>query len=155
VVTAHDILANKVVAGQQAAVIGGGATGCETANYLGAHGKKVTLVEALPAIGAGEQPVRMIWLKNSLNRFGIRIETNAEVEAIDASGALHISRNGQKECLGTFDTIVMAVGVRCHDPISPGIMKAMPEVHVVGDAFAMPTNGLDALHHAAKIARRI
>jgi hypothetical protein len=29
------------------------------------------------------------------------------------------------------------------------------EIYTIGDAYAVPTNGLDALHHAFEIARLI
>lgn len=155
VTTAHDVLCGKKVPGDRVAVIGGGATGCETANYLGAMGRKVTLIEAVSDIGSGEEPARKVWLMKSLSKYGVKIETNSPVEEIMPSGELFVTREGRRESIGVFDTVVVAAGVRCYDPISESIKDTTPEVYVVGDAYVMPTSGLDALHHAAEIARMI
>ncbi len=153
VLTAHAVLAGTRETGARVAVIGGGATGCETANYLGAQGKKVTLVESLPDVGSGEEPARKVWLLRSLAGYGVEILTHCSVREIRPSGELLVSRTGIEGVLGTFDNIVLATGVRGYDPLSPFLEKIASEVYVVGDAYAMPTNGLDALHHAAAIAR--
>lgn len=155
VLTAHDVLDGRKVPGNCIAVIGGSATGCETANYLGSIGKKVTLLEAGPSIGAGEEPARKVWMLKSLSRYGVEIFTGSIVEEISDTGKLLITRNGRQESIGVFDIIVLATGVCCNDLISEKIRETVREIYVVGDAYVMPTNGLDALHHAAQIARAI
>jgi 2,4-dienoyl-CoA reductase-like NADH-dependent reductase (Old Yellow Enzyme family)/thioredoxin reductase len=155
VITANDVLCGKKIPGECVAVIGGGATGCETANYLGSTGRKVTLIEALSEIGKGEEPARKVWLMKSLSKNGVKIETNAPVAEISDSGELFVLREGRRESVGVFDTVVAAAGVQCYDPLSEIIKGIAVEVYVIGDAYVMPTNGLDALHHAAEIARII
>lgn len=155
VLTAHDALYDRKVSGNYIAVIGGSATGCETANYLGSLGKRVTLIEVKSSIGTGEEPARKVWMMKSLSQYGIEIHTNSSVEEITDSGELFVFRNGRRESIGVFDTIVLATGVCCYNPISEEIRNITPEVYVIGDAYVMPTNGLDALHHAAEIARAI
>nr|WP_321513990.1 FAD-dependent oxidoreductase [uncultured Pseudodesulfovibrio sp.] len=155
VITAHDILGGKSINGQTVAVIGGGATGCETANALAAEGKKVTLVEVLPDIGIGEVPARKVWLIKSLAQQGVTIETNTKVDEIATSGELFVVQEGQRKNLGEFDAFVMATGVSSHNPLRGISSDVAGETYVVGDAYLMPTNGLDALHHASEIARTI
>ncbi len=155
VVTAHDVLSGKVDPGETAAVIGGGKTGAETANYLGAKGKKVTVVEAMHMIAMDAVPARMVWLNKSLAGYGVQIQTNRLVEEIGASGEVFVRREGNRESLGKFDTIVMAAGVRSHDPISEAIKDVAPEVYPIGDCYVMPSNGHYAILHAAEIARMV
>lgn len=155
VVTAHAVLAGETVSGRVVAVIGGGGSGCETANYLAAAGKKVTLVEARSDIGTGEMPARKVWLMQSLARQQVAVETDAAVEEITEAGELFVVQNGQRRSLGAFDAVVVATGVRSHDPLGRIGEDVAGEVYVVGDAYVMPTNGLDALHHASEIARII
>ncbi|MBN2080443.1 MAG: FAD-dependent oxidoreductase, partial [Spirochaetes bacterium] len=63
-VTAHDVLEGRTDTGQRVAVIGGGMIGAETANHLAHHGKRVTIVEMLPAVAQDEQEyVRLFLLK--------------------------------------------------------------------------------------------
>lgn len=47
---ASDVLLGKVETGKNVLIVGGGLVGAETAEYLGYHGVKVTLVEMLPQI---------------------------------------------------------------------------------------------------------
>ena len=47
VVTYFDVLAGLVKTGTKVVVVGGGSTGCETAEYLHCQGKEVTVVEML------------------------------------------------------------------------------------------------------------
>lgn len=155
VTTAHHVLSGAVSAGGKVAVIGGGATGCETANYLASQGKRVTLIEALQDVGMGEEPPRKVWLIRRLNEGGVHIRTGTRVERIDDAGQIVVSREDHTESLGPFDTIVLAAGVRSYDPLSERIGDLVAEVHAIGDAYAVPTNGLDAIHHAAEVARRI
>ena len=55
VIDAQEILYDRVAVapGERFAVIGGSATGCETAEWLVAAGAKVTIVEMLPTVGQG------------------------------------------------------------------------------------------------------
>ncbi|MEQ8170812.1 MAG: FAD-dependent oxidoreductase [Candidatus Eremiobacterota bacterium] len=154
VVTAHDVLSGKVDTGNSVVVIGGGSTGCETANYLGYKGKKVSLIEATGAVGTGEEPARKVWLIQSLNEYGVKIYVNMKVLNITSTGII-VLHNEQEENIGLFDTIVIASGVRSYNPISEDIKGMVKEIYTVGDAYVMPTNGLDAIHHASEIARMI
>ena len=129
-ITAQDVLGGKKFPGDRVAVIGGGATGCETANYLGAAGKKVTVIEALFEIGKGEEPARKIWLMKSLAKYGVKIEANASVKEISDVGEIFVLREGgRRESLGIFDTIVAATGVRSYDPLSKSIRNIAAEVY--------------------------
>lgn len=152
VTTAHAVLEGEGIKGC-VAVIGGGATGCETAHHLASQGNDVTIVEALADIATDEMPARKVWLMQQLARKGVIIETSVIVEKITESGLLHIRRKDSKGELGPFDSIVMATGVRSHDPLGAAKGALRGETYVVGDAYVRPSNGLDALHHAAEIAR--
>ena len=155
VITAHTVLEGKAIQGTDFAVIGGGATGSETANFLACQGKNVTIVEALGDIATDEMPARKVWLMQSLARKNVTITTNTVVNEITEKGELMVVQDGQEQNLGAFDAIVMATGVRSHDPLGAMQGKVPGETYVVGDAYVMATNGLDALHHAAEIARTI
>ena len=118
VVTAHSVLQGAPLRGQTALVIGGGATGSETAHYIVDQGKTVTIVEALPDIATDEMPARRVWLMQNLIRKGVTIATDTVVDEITDSGEVLVIRSGQKQSLGVFDSIVMATGVRRHNPLA-------------------------------------
>lgn len=150
--TAHAALEGGVDHALKIAVVGGGATGCETAHYLAHQGKEVTIVEALPNIGAGEMPARMIWLVRNLAQKDVAVLTGTKVEEVTRAGELVVTRRGERENLGPFDAVVMATGVRSHDPLKSIREKPGRKTYVVGDAYVLATNGLDALHHAHETA---
>ena len=54
---ALEVLAGRKDVGQKVAVVGGGAIGCETAEYLQRIGKQVTILEMLDDIGKDVSPV--------------------------------------------------------------------------------------------------
>ena len=155
VTTAHAVLEGKELQGRHIAVIGGGATGCETAHHLATQGKNVTIIEALPDIGTDEMPARKVWLTQQLAKKEVVVSTNTTVDEISETGQLLVTRNGQQENMGPFDAIVMATGVRSYNPLGLMNENRLGETYVVGDAYLMATNGLDALHHASEIARMI
>lgn len=155
VYTAHDVLSGKQISGGNVVVIGGGATGCETANHLASEGNKVTLVEALPDVATDEMPIRKIWLMRSLAEKNVTLKTNTMVKNITDSGELFVVQEEQEKSLGEFNSIVMATGIRPHNPFTKISEDISGNVLVVGDAYVMPTNGLDALHHASELARII
>ena len=153
--TAHEVLEGNKIIGENIAVIGGAATGCETANYLGSLGKKVTIFETSNNIAMGEEPPRKVWLMKSLANYKVKIKTQVIVSEIDKSGQLLTIDDGVSTNAGKFDTIVMATGVKIYDPLSKKINNLVPEVYVIGDAYVLPTNANDAIHHAAEVANRI
>ena len=57
VATALDVLAGRKQTGQTVVIVGGGSTGCETAEFLAQKGKQVTILEMLPRIGADYGPM--------------------------------------------------------------------------------------------------
>ena len=66
----------KVLAGEQqvygkVAVIGGGMVGCETAEYLAARGCKVSVVEMMDKIAAGESSTILPTLMENYKAYGV------------------------------------------------------------------------------------
>ena len=91
----------------------------------------------------------------NLAQKGVVMMTHTTVERITADGELLVSQQEENKSLGLFDTIVTATGMRSHDPIGAADGMLTGKSYLIGDAYVMPTNGLDAIHHAAEIARMI
>jgi dihydrolipoamide dehydrogenase len=94
-----------------AAVIGGGAIGCEFASMMSDLGTQVTILEALPKILPGcDRDVAEVVVR-SFKRRGIEIRTDVKVEGHEPSGEQTTVHLGDGSSV-TVDTIVMSIGRR-------------------------------------------
>ncbi len=134
VVTAHDLLDGRVLAGATAVVIGGGQVGAETANYLALIKRKVTLVEMLPEIALGQEANNRTFLLKSLDEAKVRILTNTRVTGITVDGVMVEAEGSSPELLKA-ETVVIAVGSKCTNLLAAELRQAgLPDVRLVGDA---------------------
>ena len=109
-IVAHDVLSEKVeVPGENVVIIGGGLVGFETAEFLAARQKKVTVLEmkekALQDLG----PLRQITAQFAMAQMPITIETSTTVERIED----HVVVASGKEY--PYDSVIMAVGSKAND----------------------------------------
>jgi dihydrolipoamide dehydrogenase len=94
-----------------AAVIGGGAIGCEFASLLADMGTTVTVLEALPAILAGCDTEVASVVGRSFKKRGIEIRTGVNITGhTPKKGATTIAIEGGDDV--TVDMVVMSVGRR-------------------------------------------
>jgi dihydrolipoamide dehydrogenase len=110
VLTSDEVLAlDRLPA--SAAVIGGGAIGCEFASMLSDLGTQVTILEALPKILPGCDSDVADVVVRSFKRRGIDVRTGVEVQGHEPSGEQTSIRLGDGSTV-TVDAIVMSVGRR-------------------------------------------
>ena len=110
VLTSDEVLALDRLPGS-AAVIGGGAIGCEFASMLSDLGVQVTILEALPKILPGCDADVAEVVVRSFKRRGIEVRTGVTVEGHDPSGDQTTIRLGEGQTLSV-DAIVMSIGRR-------------------------------------------
>jgi NADPH-dependent 2,4-dienoyl-CoA reductase/sulfur reductase-like enzyme len=96
VVDAQEVLYGRVDLDpeERVAVVGGSATGCETAEYLVARGVDVAIVEMLPSIGHGIEAITRRHLVRELRARGVEIVTNAKVTMIEPGRLLYEAPDG-------------------------------------------------------------
>ena len=94
-----------------AAVIGGGAIGCEFASMMSDLGTQVTLLEALPKILPGCDTDVSDVVVRSFKKRGIDIRTGVKVEGHEPSGEQTTVKLGDGESV-TVDAVVVSVGRR-------------------------------------------
>lgn len=136
------------------AVLGGGLVGLETADFLRAQGKAVTILEKLPEV-ASYRRVEGIFRAYLLNRLSrtdesVLILTSSNVSEIGPDYVI-IEQNGNERKLSGIDSVVLATGFRPTLPFEPDIISPDCEVHVIGDARE-PRTIFEAIHSAAKVA---
>ncbi len=152
VTTAQEILDGNVNPGAKVLVIGGGMTGVETADFMGEHGKAVTILEMREDIALDEMPTPRAFMMPRLAERGIQKIVNATVKKFNEDGVIY-EQYGEQKSIGGFDTIVLAMGVKSYNPLEEAAKKICKEVYVVGDANAVgPANKATEAGLAAALA---
>ena len=145
-VTVEDVLLGKREVGQKVVIIGGGLEGLDTALYLAKQGKKVTVVEALPEVGAGmETTTYMTFFRKSgglIDKYKITILTQSPVIEVKDNGVEIVDKLGCRKLIEG-ETVICAVGRK--SALDSELMEDIEEVYVIGDARE-PRKIIDAIH---------
>jgi dihydrolipoamide dehydrogenase len=108
VMTSDEVLSMPSLPGA-AAVIGGGAIGCEFASMMSDLGTRVTVLEVLPKILPGcDKDVASV-VERSFKKRGIEVRTGVEVKGHEPSGAGTTVRLGDGSSVDV-DVVVVSVG---------------------------------------------
>ena len=142
---------NETIHGKKVVVGGGGLVGCETALYLRDHGNEVTIVEMLPEIAMGMEPISRGYLLREIKEKGIAIKTSAPVREITDNG-VRIGNNGNEELLPA-DLFVTAFGGR-HDHSLYLELKKHYETYQIGDVHKVGKI-IDAVHSGFAIGKKL
>lgn len=161
VVQAWDVLEGKVEVGKEVVVIGGGAVGVETAEYIGEigtltadelrfmmifdaephdkikyllnHGsKKVSVVEMQPKFATDINPGCRWSIMMRVRQLGIDLYSKSKVTAIKKDGVIIENEDGEKFLPA--DTMVLAVGATPNNGMESELLNAGIVVDTIGDA---------------------
>ena len=149
-VKATDVLKGKKEVGMNVLIIGGGMVGVETADFLGEHHHKITIVEMLPEIARDEPDTVKYFLMERLNNYEIIVITNTTVKRFFDDGVFCETNCKEKKLTG-FDTIVLAIGTKAYNPLKEEIKGKVKEVYVIGDAVKA-RKAVEAIEEAARVA---
>ena len=135
----------SVGAGERVVVIGGSATGCETAEHLVNAGADVTIVEMRSSIGHGIEPITRRHLLRELRKQGVKVLTNAKVIMIEDDHVLY--ETGEETLSVDADRVALAIGWK---PAGNKLAEAIdgPQVLVLGDA-SRPADFVAAINAGA------
>ena len=147
-VTAEDVLAGRAeVTGQNVAVIGGGVTGLETAETLGAD-YKVTVVEMLDKVGGNLYPSVVMHLAETIAKAGGTICKGHALTAVNEKTVTVRNTKTNEETEIPADTVVLAMGVRSSRPEFEALKKEFGTRLILAGDSAKPGQIYDALHSA-------
>jgi 2,4-dienoyl-CoA reductase (NADPH2) len=181
VVQAWDVLSERAATGRRVVVVGGGAVGVETAQYLAEKGtlsgeavkfllvnraedsetlyglavrgtKTVTLIEMIDKLGKEIGRTTRWGMLQDLTRSGVHTRTSARVLEITPNG-LKIESGGITEEIQA-DTIVLAIGAAPHNPLEDVLKQKGIPCRVVGDA-RKPGWAFDAIHQGFEAGRTV
>ncbi len=134
VIDAQEILLGRVsiAPGRRVAVIGGSATGCETAEFLVGRAAEISILEMLPTVGRGIEQITRRRLLRDLRAAGVRILTEAKVIMIEPGKVICERPDGSEHCVEA-DDVALAIGWRPSGEDLAGSLDGR-ETIVLGDA---------------------
>ena len=128
----------KVLTGEQqvygtVAVIGGGMVGCETAEYLAARGCKVSVIEMMDKIAAGESTTILPTLLENYKTYGVEQYPSHKVKEFRMDAVVCENKDGAEVTIPC-DHIVLAMGARSNEFDAAALEAANIPVYAIGDA---------------------
>ena len=128
----------RVLAGEQqvygtVAVIGGGMVGCETAEYLAARGCKVSVIEMMDKIAAGESTTILPTLLENYKTYGVEQYPSHKVKEFRMDAVVCENKDGAEVTIPC-DYIVLAMGARSNEFDAVALEAASIPVYSIGDA---------------------
>ena len=128
----------KVLAGEQqvygtVAVIGGGMVGCETAEYLAARSCKVSVIEMMDKIAAGESVTILPTLLENYKTYGVEQYPSHKVKEFRMDAVVCENKDGAEVTIPC-DYIVLAMGARSNEFDAAALEAASIPVYSIGDA---------------------
>ena len=128
----------KVLTGEQqvygtVAVIGGGMVGCETAEYLAARGCKVSVIEMMDKIAAGESTTILPTLLENYKTYGVEQYPSHKVKEFRMDAVVCENKDGAEVTIPC-DYIVLAMGARSNEFDAAALENANIPVYSIGDA---------------------
>ena len=106
-------------------VVGGGLTGCETADFLCEHNRIVSVMEMAPVIAADAEATPRRFLMQRLNKWShaldfygpaLSVYTGAKIKQFYDDGVAYEMGGEVKELHG-FDSIILSLGVKSYNPL--------------------------------------
>jgi 2,4-dienoyl-CoA reductase-like NADH-dependent reductase (Old Yellow Enzyme family)/thioredoxin reductase len=133
VIAARRVLTGGPPPGERFLVVGGGAVGLETADFLASRGRKVTVIEQAGRVGTGMESSRRRLLLERLRRGGVEVLTERRLAGLSAGGGV-VAGPGGETCEIAADAVVVAAGA-ASDKAAPARAGALvPDTYLVGDA---------------------
>ena len=155
-VTAEEILMDKVQAGDNVVVVGGGLVGCETGLMLAQKGKHVNILEMMPAIlgGHGVVPhMNQYMLEDLMTKHKVEIHTST---VIDSTADDHVTvKSGDKTWDIPCSTLITCVGYRANNALYNELAnESMVPVYNIGDSNKV-RNIMAAIWDAYELGRNL
>ena len=134
VLDAQEILLGRVTiaSDERVVIIGGSATGCETAEFLCRDVAALAILEMLPRVGRGVEQIMRRLLLDELRANGVAILTRSRVTAIEPGRVLYEREDGTRGEVPC-DRVALAIGWRARGADLAAAI-GHPRTHAIGDA---------------------
>lgn len=123
--------------GQNVAVVGGGAVGLDVMEYFTEKGAEVTMIEMLPMIGNGLDPVTKCDTNTKMKKYNVKQMTKTALQEV--CNDKFIVKNPEGEIIEVpFDYGFICLGMRANTPVLSELEKAYAdtniEIYNIGDS---------------------
>jgi pyruvate/2-oxoglutarate dehydrogenase complex dihydrolipoamide dehydrogenase (E3) component len=139
--------------GENVVILGGGDTGCETADLLSSQVKMITIVEVLDEPLKRMKDIPRQELLKRLKEKGVKIFTNCKAINIEKRTVTIENKEGGRQQL-IADSVIVATGNCPVNELFRSLKDSVGEVYLVGDA-QQPGNLGAALRSATEICLKI
>lgn len=122
----------EVLTGKKVAVIGGGAVGLDVVEFFAPRGAEVSIVEMMPIIGNGIDPVSKTGVFSLMDKYQVRQMPNTALKEVRPDSFLVETKEGQEEL--KFDYGFVCLGMKASQPVLKEIHDAFedePDVEIV------------------------
>ena len=111
--------------GKKVVVIGGGAVGLDVVEYFAPRGADVSIVEMLPIIGNGIDPVSKVDINTLMNKYGVKQMPSTALKEVRPDNFLVEADGEQKEL--PFDYGFVCLGMKAEHPVLQNLRDAFGE----------------------------
>lgn len=111
--------------GKKVAVIGGGAVGLDVVEYFAPKGAQVSIVEMMPVIGNGIDPVSKTGTFTLMDQYKVRQMPDTSLKEVRPDSFLVETKDGQEEL--TFDYGFVCLGMKAVQPVLQEIKDAFED----------------------------
>ncbi len=123
--------------GKKVAVVGGGAVGLDVMEYFTERGAEVTIIEMLPIIGNGLDPITKCDTAAKMAKYNVRQMTNTALQEVCNDKFIVKNPEGEIENID-FDLGFICLGMRSNTPIIAELYTAFEDTNVeiynIGDS---------------------
>lgn len=123
--------------GKKVAVIGGGAVGLDVVEFFAPRGAEVSIIEMMPAIGAGIDPITKVDINTLMKKHGVNQMPNTALKEVFADHFHVETKEGAEDLY--FDYGFICLGMKAQTPVLAGLHEAFDkegvEIINVGDSM--------------------
>ena len=111
--------------GKKVVVIGGGAVGLDVVEYFAPRGADVSIVEMMPVIGNGIDPVSKVDINTLMKKYNVKQMPNTALKEVRPDNFL-VEVNGEQKEL-PFDYGFVCLGMKAEHPVLQQIREAFED----------------------------
>ncbi len=111
--------------GKKVVVIGGGAVGLDVVEFFAPRGADVSIVEMMPVIGNGIDPVSKVDINTLMKKYNVRQMPNTALKEVRPDNFLVETKDGQEEL--PFDYGFVCLGMKAEHPVLQQLKEAFED----------------------------
>ena len=133
--------------------MGGKQIGAQTAEFLAAQGKDVTIIEQSRGVGRDITIWDVFHFRHRLSQAGVKVLSKSSLKVINPTELVVVSHDGEEDILSV-DTVVVAMNMRPNKEFWEALQGKIDELYAVGYCVA-PRKALNAIHEGFRVGAQI